>query len=118
MSAVFSTIIADVIDIRPDMGVAGEVQDFKISDLIVTAINAIFVLAVIIFFFMLVWGGIRWITSGGDKAQTETARSQITNAIIGLVITLSAYAILNLIALVLGVGSIFELLIIEKVTGN
>jgi hypothetical protein len=48
---------------------------------------------------MLVLGGIRYITSGGDKGSTESARSQITAALIGLVIVFSAWAIINLVKL-------------------
>ncbi len=119
MSAVNNLLAGgQTIDIRPGEGIAGAVEDFEISDLVVTAINAIFVLAVVIFFFMLVWGGVRWITSGGDKGQTEAAKNQITSAVIGLVITLSAYAILNLIALMLGVDDIWGLLTINRVIGN
>lgn len=114
-----STILAqgETIDIRPGGDtIAGQAEAFSFSGLIVTAINALFVLAVIIFFFMLVLGGIRWISSGGDKGQTEAAKSQITSAIIGLVITLSSYAILELVALVLGLESIFDALVIDQIT--
>jgi TRAP-type C4-dicarboxylate transport system permease small subunit len=55
------------------------------------------VVAAIVFFFILVIGGIRWIASGGDKAQTEAARSQITSALVGLVIVFAAWAIVALI---------------------
>lgn len=60
-------------------------------------IGIVLVLAAIIFFFVLVIGGIRWITSGGDKAQTEGARNQITAALVGLVIVFAAWAIIQLI---------------------
>jgi hypothetical protein len=55
------------------------------------------VIAAIVFFFILVIGGIRWIISGGDKAHTEAARAQITSALIGLVIVFAAWAIAQLI---------------------
>jgi TRAP-type C4-dicarboxylate transport system permease small subunit len=55
------------------------------------------VIAALIFFFMLVIGGIKWIASGGDKAQTESARNQITAALVGLVIVFAAWAIVALI---------------------
>jgi len=55
------------------------------------------IIAGLVFFFILVIGGIRWILSGGDKAGTETARNQITAALVGLVIVFSAYAIVQLI---------------------
>lgn len=55
------------------------------------------VVAAVVFFFILVIGGIKWIASGGDKAQTESARNQITAALVGLVIVFAAWAIVALI---------------------
>lgn len=92
-----------IINLRPGRaGPAQEAAGIDIVDLIPSAVNAIFVVAVVIFFFMLVIGGIRWISSGGDKTQTESAKNQITASIIGLVLVLSAYAIVNLIGLFFG----------------
>jgi hypothetical protein len=51
----------------------------------------------IIFFFVLIMGAIQWITGGGDKQALEGARGKITNAVIGIVILFSIFAILNLI---------------------
>ena len=68
------------------------------------------VVAAIVFFFILVIGGIKWIASGGDKAQTEGARNQITAALVGLVIVFAAWAILALIKTFFGVD-IFSLTI-------
>lgn len=61
------------------------------------AINLILIIAAILFFFLLVLGGIRWITSGGDKGQTEAARAQITAAFVGLVIVFAAWAIVRIV---------------------
>lgn len=72
------------------------------------AIRLILVTAAIIFFFVLVVGGIQWITAGGDKAGTEAARKRITNALIGLAIVFAAWAIISLINLLFGIN-IFEL---------
>jgi cbb3-type cytochrome oxidase subunit 3 len=74
-----------------------------IPDLITFAITTIIVVAGLIFFFMLVIGGLKWILSGGDKGQTEAARSQITAALVGLVILFSAWAITNLVQTVFGI---------------
>jgi hypothetical protein len=62
----------------------------------------IFVIAILVFFFMFIIGGIQWMTSGGDKAATESARGKLTAAIIGLVIVFLVYAILNLIEILFG----------------
>lgn len=67
------------------------------------AITLALVIAAIIFFFMLVIGGIKWIMSGGDKAQTEGARNQITAALVGLVIVFAAWAIAQLIGTFFGI---------------
>ena len=77
--------------------------NFSVGNIITWAITAILVVAGLIFFFMLIVGGLRWILSGGDKAATESARGQITAALIGLVIVFSAWAIAQLISAVFGV---------------
>lgn len=62
-----------------------------------TFITLAFVLAVLIALAFLVFGGIKWITSGGDKTAVEGARNTIVAAIIGLVIVFFSYFILNII---------------------
>ncbi len=46
-----------------------------------------------IFFVLMVYGGYNWMIARGDEGRVETAKSTITRAIIGLVITMGAYAI-------------------------
>ena len=53
---------------------------------------------------MLVWGGIQWIMSGGDKAKTEEARNRITAALVGLAIVASAWAIMKLVEYFFGLN--------------
>lgn len=45
----------------------------------------------------IVWGGIQWITSGGDKQKLATARGRITWATVGFIIIMIALFILNAI---------------------
>ena len=68
------------------------------------AIGVMLIVASIIFFFMLVLGGIKWITSGGDKGKTEAARNQITAALVGLVIVFASWAIVALVGTIFGVN--------------
>jgi len=42
--------------------------------------------------------GIMYMTSSGDPARTARAKSTITNAVIGLILVLSAYSIITLIS--------------------
>ncbi len=67
-------------------------------------IKLVLVLAAIIFFFVLVIGGIQWILSGGDKAGAETARKRITAALVGLAIVFVAWAIGTLINSLFGIN--------------
>lgn len=79
-----------------------------IGQIISTIIRVLLIAAAVVFFLWLVLGGIRWIMSGGDKARVETARDQVTHALIGLVIVFSAFAIARLIDVLFGVN-LFEL---------
>jgi len=54
-----------------------------------------------IFYFML--GAINWITAGGDSNKVTAAHAMIINALIGLVITLIAYPVIQVLGQLLGV---------------
>jgi len=53
--------------------------------------------AVILAIYFLIWGGIGWITSGGNKDKIQLARKRIIYAVIGLLITISAFFIVNFV---------------------
>jgi hypothetical protein len=86
----------------------GSLTTLTLPAIISGLIRGALVVAAIVFFFILVIGGIRWIMSGGDKAATEGARSQITAALVGLVIVFAAWAIVQLIQVFFGIN-IFQL---------
>lgn len=80
---------------------AGAITDFEVAKLPQFIITTLFVLGVIIAVVYLIYGGIRWIMSGGDKTGVENARNHIVAAIVGLVILVSAFFILNIVFTVL-----------------
>lgn len=55
------------------------------------------IIAAIVFLFLFIIGGIRWILSGGDKQAVESARSQLTSALVGLVIVFATWAVILII---------------------
>jgi threonine/homoserine/homoserine lactone efflux protein len=55
------------------------------------------VLAVIIALLYLLYGGIKWVTSGGDKTQVENARNHITAAVTGLIIVFLAIFVITIV---------------------
>ncbi len=66
------------------------------------AVSFLLLIAFILAFFYLILGGISWLTSGGDKANVETARNKIIAAIIGLIIVAATWAIFQLIGGAIG----------------
>lgn len=72
-------------------------QASSFGSLVGNVITLLFILAVIIALAFLIWGGIKWILSGGDKSAVEAARNTIVAAVVGLVIVFLAYFILNLV---------------------
>jgi len=105
MQLITTVLAQGEVRIAPGEGGAfSNLTEFTFGSLVSFAINAVMIIAAILFFFMLVFGGIRWITSGGDKAGTESARSQVTAALIGLVIVFSAFVIVQLLLNAFGIA--------------
>ena len=67
------------------------------------AVSLVLIVVALVFFFILVWGGLKWVTSGGDEKKVGEARAQITNALIGLAIVFAAWAIMKLIGTIFGI---------------
>ncbi len=78
--------------------------DRDVGDIFTNLLSFVLVIAGILVFAYLVWGGIEWITSGGDSGKTEKARNKITGAIIGLVILVASYAIFQLVLSLLNIN--------------
>lgn len=79
------------------------------SSVVQTIVALLLLAAVLVALFFLIYGGIKWILSGGDKGKVDAARSTIVGAIIGLVIALAAFFVLNLVAQVFNLGPITDL---------
>lgn len=71
--------------------------------------NVVFALLLfsgIVAVFLIIYSGIKFLTSGGDPKQVEGARHTMTYAIVGLIIILVSFSIINLIAKITGVECI------------
>ena len=55
--------------------------------------------------FIIAWAGIRMISSGGDAKQIESFKKMITFAIVGLIVVLSSFTIVNFIGYLTGSSS-------------
>lgn len=67
----------------------------KVGGLIKTIINVLLSLTAIISVIMIIVGGIRYATSNGDANAVVGAKNTIIYAIIGLVVSMFAWAIVN-----------------------
>jgi hypothetical protein len=86
-----------------DIKKPSEVTVVNIGTLISGVVGIAIIGAALLAFAYLVWGGIEWITSGGDKAGMEAARNRITAAFVGLFIVGAAWAITKLIETFFGI---------------
>lgn len=67
----------------------------SIANTLIFVIGAIAVLMIII-------GGIRYVTSNGDSKATTSAKDTILYAVIGLIVAIASYAIVNFVVLNIG----------------
>jgi len=68
---------------------------FGAGGIFTTIVNILLFIIGAICVIMLIWGGIRYTTSGGQAASVTAAKNTIMYAIIGLVIAFLAFAIVN-----------------------
>lgn len=75
----------------------------QLEDVFEKVVGSALALAGIVLFVLLLTGGVKYITSGGDPKATEGAQKTITYAIGGLLLILFSYLILLLIGTITGV---------------
>ena len=93
-------------EIDPCVGKGSKVGDFspicnlkaeKFGELLGTVLQLIFIVATVAALFYLIYGGIKWLISEGDKSAVDAARQHIIAAIIGLIVVFLSYFILNIV---------------------
>jgi hypothetical protein len=81
---------------QPDTGMAAKV--------IGNALEIFIIAGIAISVAMIVWGGIQWAYSGGEKEKIAAARAKLTWAIVGVVIMLLAFGIISLFGGLFGIN--------------
>ena len=75
-------------------------EDFaesQVLGIVGNIINVVLGFVGIIFFILLFWAGIRWMTSGGNEEIVKEAKQTIKTSVIGIVVVFSAFLITNFV---------------------
>ncbi len=98
--------------VGPASGIANDVATIQGLECLIANIFTVFItLLGLAGFVMFLVAGVRWMTSGGSSKGIETARNTMTFAVVGLVVALSAFIVINLIADFTGVNIIRKFVI-------
>lgn len=73
-----------------------------LTEFLSSIITTLTVAASLAFAIYFIIGGLKWITAGGDKTKAEEAKTQMTQAAIGLIVVVVSYFIIGIISNVLG----------------
>ena len=85
------------------MGEGGVEQGaIVLGKLVSNLADGMLLFAFILAFLYLLVGGVSWITSGGDKANLESARNKIIHALVGIIVVASTWAVITLLGKFLG----------------
>lgn len=72
-------------------------SDLRVAGVIVGALNILSILVGVAAVFMIMLGGFRYITAGGDASKVASAQNTIIWAIVGLVVTAMAQVIVRFV---------------------
>ncbi len=73
--------------------VAGKTPSAGLAFYIAVLWRTIVTVGGLAFIIFLVWGGIQWLISGGDKGKIQEAQNRISSALVGLAVLVISYAI-------------------------
>lgn len=96
LAAPFSTVPVSA-QIKAGLSTAktDELVDKPVGEYVPVILNVMLYIVSITAVIMVVVGGIKYTTSGGDSNKIQSAKNTITYAIVGLVIAIFAWAIIN-----------------------
>lgn len=87
----------------------GEGQPTSLFDgstaIVPRVINLMLFIVGVLAIFMMIYGGIRYVLSGGDNGKVKDAKNTILYAIVGLIVAILGYAIVNWVVSVVGSGT-------------
>jgi len=88
--------------LRSYFGFSGLNSATSLSELIVGIVNIMLLFAGSVAVIFVIVGGYQYVTSGGNEEQAEKGRKTLVNSIIGIVIIVLAYVVINVISNLVG----------------
>jgi len=86
---------------------ADQVADlFGATGIFTTVTNTLLFIVGAISVIMVVFGGLRYVISGGDSANITAAKNTILYAVVGLIVAMLAYAVINFVITSFAPGSL------------
>lgn len=79
-------------------------KEVTLGNIINVVLPFVIMLCGILLFFIFVWGGYDFMLSRGEPGRIKAARAKITAGIIGFVLLVLSYFIVNLISYIFGIG--------------
>ena len=89
-----------------------------LNDILSIMVGIITLIAGIFFIFLIITGGLMYMSAGGDKGKVQEAQKKITSGLIGLVIVFAGVLIAGFISYVLGVNILNPGLLLFRLGGR
>ncbi len=84
--------------VQKGINAAGGGSGPKLESLFKTIVNVLLFIIGAVSVIMIIVGGFRYVTSGGDQAHVKAAKDTILYAVVGLIVALLAFAIVGFVA--------------------
>lgn len=98
---------------RPADGTGAEAGGGAIEKFLSVFLGFFTIIGGLMFLMYFVFGGLAWLSASGDKGKVESARTQMTNAAIGLIIVILAQFIISIVGGVLGISILSPVKMLE-----
>ena len=96
LATIGTPVYADASDeVQAGFEAAGGTGSESLTSIVGTVINTMLFIVGILSVIMIIYAGIRYVTAHGDSKQVGDAKNTLIYAIVGLIISIVAYALVN-----------------------
>lgn len=91
-----SPALSEACQHNPEAAICKE-PDRNLSSVVISGINLVLYLIGIVAVIVIIYAGFQYVASAGDSGKVAAAKSTIVYAVIGLIVAMSAWAVVNLV---------------------